>query len=471
VSFLAKPRKNWKYSDQREEIMVNTKEFSIRANFFRASVLFLPLCVGFVLCFGATTARATDPEQKVVVPFDFVSKFDDGRYGEMVGDMLWKKLSKQGRFIIPEAMSDVRDYCSNHSLKPSPDMDLNKMKQIVRGDFDAHIGIWGSVERAPGEEKEIYDLVIKCVDFSAKPEPKVIYEVKARTNSVSEIPHLYVKQMLDALYERKPGSKPGLDPIAEENWKKNPNLVVGGDFERGSHGIPKGWDKLCGEPREPIGRQVQWLAEQGNSGNRVIRFNLSKDVAEFTGLMYYSEYFAVQEGATYRFQCRWRSNGPAVKVFVKCYDDERSEFREENRLGSAGAGKNLRKGDYVGSETMRREVYRSQQNLKGPTNTWNTQTEDFTPQHVKYSPKWCRVMLYAYITAGVVEFDDVVVKQIVPASSSVQNKTRRHSKETKITLQEMEENERRSKELKEKEKQEAAKNEDAAEEPKDEENK
>ncbi len=444
---------------------MKTKAFWIRLSF-----PFLPLYACLFFCLLAVSARAADDDRKVVIPFDFVSKFDDGRYGEMVGDMLWKKLSRQGKFIIPEAMSDVRDYCTSHSLKPSPDMDLDKMKKIVQGDFDAQIGIWGSVERAPGEEKEIYDLVVKCVDFSAKPEPKVIYEVKARTNSVSEIPHLYVKQMLDALYERKPGVKAGPDPIAEENWKKNPNLLVG-DFESGIRGVPKTWDKLCGEPREPIGRQVQWMNEQGNSGNKVIRFNLTKDVAEFTGLMYYSEYFPVQEGATYRFQCRWRSNGPAVKVFVKCYDDEDSEYREEGKVGGAAGRKNLSKKDYVPGEKMRREVYRSQQNLKGPTNTWNTQTEDFTPQHVKYSPKWCRVMLYAYITAGVIEFDDVVVKEILPASPGEQAKTRRHSKESKITIKEMEDNERRSKELKDKQKQKAIKKSaDSDEEPKDEEN-
>ena len=444
---------------------MKTKAFWIRLSF-----PFLPLYACLFFCLLAVSARAADDDRKVVIPFDFVSKFDDGRYGEMVGDMLWKKLSKQGKFIIPEAMSDVRDYCTSHSLKPSPDMDLDKMKKIVQGDFDAQIGIWGSVERAPGEEKEIYDLVVKCVDFSAKPEPKVIYEVKARTNSVSEIPHLYVKQMLDALYERKPGVKAGPDPIAEENWKKNPNLLIG-DFESGIRGVPKTWDKLCGEPREPIGRQVQWMNEQGNSGNKVIRFNLTKDVAEFTGLMYYSEYFPVQEGATYRFQCRWRSNGPAVKVFVKCYDDEDSEYREEGKVGGAAGRKNLSKKDYVPGEKMRREVYRSQQNLKGPTNTWNTQTEDFTPQHVKYSPKWCRVMLYAYITAGVIEFDDVVVKEILPASPGEQAKTRRHSKESKITIREMEDNERRSKELKDKQKQKAIKKiADSDEEPKDEEN-
>ena len=44
-------------------------------------------------------------------------------------------------------MLDVRDYCTSHHLQPSPEMDLDKMKKIVQGDFDAQIGIWGSVER------------------------------------------------------------------------------------------------------------------------------------------------------------------------------------------------------------------------------------------------------------------------------------------------------------------------------------
>ena len=88
--------------------------------------------------------------RKIVIPFDFVSKFDDGRYGQMMGEMVWKKLSRQGGFIIPESMLDVRDYCASHKLKPSPETDLEKMKKIVAGRFRGQIGIWGSVERAPG---------------------------------------------------------------------------------------------------------------------------------------------------------------------------------------------------------------------------------------------------------------------------------------------------------------------------------
>ena len=52
--------------------------------------------------------------QKVVVPFDFESKFDEGRYGQMIGDMIWTKLHKQGGFIIPEAQQETRDWCERN---------------------------------------------------------------------------------------------------------------------------------------------------------------------------------------------------------------------------------------------------------------------------------------------------------------------------------------------------------------------
>ena len=155
--------------------------------------------------------------------------------------------------------------------------------------------------------------------------------------------------------------------------------------------MPAGWDKTAGQQRAPLGTEVRWTTEKNNPANRVARFVLDKNTAENAGVMYYSDYFPIEEGAKYRFQCRWRSDGPAVKVFVKCYD-------------------------YFPDEARRREVYRSQQNLQGPGNAWNTHAEDFTPRHSKYAPRWGRVMLYAYLKPGEVEFDDVIVKRIVPVS-------------------------------------------------------
>jgi hypothetical protein len=401
----------------------------------------------FLAVSSLPAADAPSPTKKVVIPFDFVSKFDEGRYGAIVGDLIWTKLQREGGFVIPESMLDVREYCTGHQLHPSPAMDLGQMKKIVCDDFGAQIGIWGSVERAAGAAGETYDVTLKCVDFSTDP-PMVIHQATARTNSVSEIPHLYVKNMLDALYSRSaPGSR-GSDSAAEENWSKKANLIDGGDFESASGGVPKGWENAAGQQREPLGRLVRWTAENGNSQNHVIRFTLDKDVAENEGLMYYSKPFPVEEGAKYRFQCRWRSTAPAVKVFIKCYDEIDTPYQGSQKSQASDSRYSGREGGLSGVD-RRREVYRSQQNLTGPMKTWNTHTEDFTPKHTKYSPKWGRVMLYAYIKPGVVDFDDVVVKQIVPPPSpGPQAKVRRNSSETRVTTEEMEANERRSEELK-----------------------
>ncbi len=374
-------------------------------------------------------ARAEDAQQ-VVIPFDFQSKFDNGRYGAMVGDMVWKMLQREKGFIIPDSMQDVRDVCQAKDLHLAPDTPLDQVKRIMRDDFDASIGIWGSLERVPGTTGDAYDLSIRCVDFSVEPQPKVIYEItNVRTKTVSEIPHLYVKQMLDKLYQRTPGAPAPADPTAEDNWAKNPNLIPGGDFETATAGVPKDWEARAGQLREPLGDLVRWLPEAGNSPNHVIRFSFPKNVGDNEGVMYYSKPFPVEAGATYRFQCRWRTNGPAVKVFIKCYDETGTKYASDSPTET--------------SPYERREVYRSQQNLKGPQKTWNTHTEDFTPRHTRYTPRWGRVMLYAYLGAGDVEFDDIIVKQILPASPGQHNKTPRHSMESRVTVEQMEQNERR----------------------------
>ena len=388
--------------------------------------------------------------RKVVIPFDFESKFDDGRYGSMLGDMFWKKLDREGGFLVPETMLDVRDVCKANHIKLGPATPLSTVKNAVTNDFDADIGIWGSVERVEGQEWDVYDLVIKCADFTSGPEPKMVYEVSARTKVVSEIPHLYGKQLLDKLYDRRPGGAAPVDLLAEENWKNNPSLVIG-DFQKGSGGVPEGWASVGGQHREPLGGLVRWVQEAGNPGNKVIRLAFDEEIGNSYGVMYYSDWFPVDEGAKYRFECRYRTNGPAVKVFIKCYAEMASKYKDSPAAGTSSS----RSGpdDYVPETAQRRECYRSQQNLKGPKNVWNTQTEDFTPKHTKYVPKWGRVMLYGYLGAGVVEFDDVVLKQIVPASPSETRKDPRHSMQSTVTLKDMRENEQRGREAAEKLKQ------------------
>jgi hypothetical protein len=392
---------------------------------------------------SARAADATKPK-KTVIPFDFTSVYDKGVLGGQMGDMCWKKLERQKGFVIPESMKDVRDFCEEKKFKASYDTPMDQMKRFIKEDFGGDIGIWGTVELAPGNAGEVYDLKIKCIDFSQDP-PKTIYDKSVTTNSAAEIPHLYVKEMLDALYDRKPGQTETSNPYAEDNWKNNPNLVKGGDFEHG-HGYPEGWEPLT--VRQDYYHYVSWTTEAGNGSNKVLRMDIPKEIAESTGVLYYSQFIKIQEGATYRFQCRYRTNGPSPKVFIKCYDEMPTVYKVRASY-AAGLSETGSLNNPGGTDKQYREVYRSQQNLKGPKGeAWNVQTEDFTPKHSKYSPKAARVMLYGYLTPGMIEWDDVVIKEVVPATTSAQVKQKRHSLETKVTIKEMEENVRRSDEEK-----------------------
>lgn len=382
-------------------------------HFARTVILFV-----FALAAASSNAQAqqakpsANAEPRTVIPFDFESKFDDGRYGQIIGDVIWKKVERRGGFVIPESMLDVRDWCQRNRLVPGPETPIQRMKEIVRKDFDGDIAIWGKVERVAGFETDVYDLWIYVFDFSTDP-PTELYHRNARTESVSEIPHVYVKEAIDRLYGETPAPARPPDPGIEERWEKAPNLVTG-NFDEGKNG-PSGW--------EQPGQHVTWTLDgESSSKNRIIRFSFPEDVAGTTGVLYYSDFFPVEEGATYRFQCRWRTTGSAAKVFIKCYDEMPSKYSRSTD-GSPGV--------------QRREVYRSQQNLKGQPATWNVHTEDFTPKHTQYTPRWGRIMLYAYWPAGTVEWDDVVVKQVVQPPANTKPKEQRPSLETKVRTKDL----------------------------------
>jgi hypothetical protein len=382
------------------------------------------IAMGLLLLFGSLplppACQAAEPPSddapRVVIPFDFESRFDEGRYGRMIGDMIWKKLDRQGGFVIPESMLDVRQWSESHRLIPNPETPLERMSQIVRQDFGGQIGIWGKVERVMGAEFDEYDLWITIADFSAD-KPRIVHQAKARTKTVSEIPHVYVQAALDRLYDRPESSaEVAANPLAERLWATGPNLVRG-DFEVATDKGPVAWDPL---PRYV--QRVPLASEQGRT-NHVLRFQFPEQIAATSGVLLYSDFFPVQENATYRFQCRWRTTGSAAKVFIKCYDELPTQFRDDQQPDAS---------------SQRREVYRSQQNLKGSPRLWNVHQEDFTPRHTQFTPRWGRVMLYAYWPEGAVDWDDVVVKQILPPPNDASAKQRRPSLETKVRSEEVE---------------------------------
>ena len=378
--------------------------------------------------------------QKRVVMFDFESLWDQNRasdYGGIMGNMFWMKLNREKGFIIPESMMDVRSICELNNIKPNPDTPMEQMKQWVTKTFNSDIGIWGKIERVDEDVMEIYDFWIKVVDFSVEP-PKVIYEVnRARTEAVAEVTGIYVRSAMDKLLDRK-GRTAKETAAMDALWEKNPNLMEGGDFEKVSGGIPAGWETRCAQHREPIGRLVKRVPDPDDPKNHYLHMEMDAGIAEGFGLMYYSKPFPIEETATYRISYRWRkTKGVRLIVFIKCYDTVDTAFKP-----TADA---LKEGftDKLGSQT--REVYRSQQNhWEGPYDTWVTHVQEFTPRHTRFSPKFGRVMVYGYHGAGNFDWDDFVLKKVKDQDlDELRAKVKRHSLDSKVTLKEMEENERR----------------------------
>ena len=115
-------------------------------------------------------------------------------------------------------------------------------------------------------------------------------------------------------------------------------------------------------------------------------------------MIYYSALFPIEEGATYRFSVRAKTAAPALKIFIKCYNEFPRKW---------------------GFDAQPREVYRAPLHVTVPEENprgWNTYTRDFVPYTGNRNhPRSCRVMLYAYLHAGVVHWDDVVIRKIKDA--------------------------------------------------------
>lgn len=354
---------------------------------------------------GQSTKAGLAAPRRVVIPFDFESRFDGGHYGQRIGELVWSKLRDMDHFILPESMQDVREACQRANEAPGIDTPLETVARIAHTEHGGDIAIWGKVERVAGMETDAYDLWIRIADVSAEP-PRVLYAKQVRTVTVSEIPHTYLRDALAELAGADAKRVIVSGQTLQQKTTIGPRLLSC-DFERGTS-APEGWS--------PLGANVSWRNDESSrNSNRFLRFSLPDDVAGTTGVLSYSKEFAVETGATYRLQCRWRSSGPALKVFVKCYGDV-SEADES----SSGSG-----------SPQTRELYRSQQNLRGAIGVWNFHTEEFTPRHTLFALRRGRVMLYAYWPAGTADWDDVEVVQVaaprLPAGGKVSKPSSKRS--------------------------------------------
>lgn len=346
-----------------------------------------------VLCVTSVPAAPESASGKpVLVALDFRSTYDDGKMGAKVAEVITGHARRSGKFQTYDFLS--RDEILGAlGFEAGPETSAEEVAKVGREGFGAKYVFWGEVRPA---RSGCY-IHFKIVDCTTEP-PRLVIDEERAADDVHKIPLIVDEVLRELTSTTAPVEAP--DPAAERAWKVNRNLLPNGSFEKGSD-HPEGWEELPDYAR--------WVANPDGPG-RCIKFDLDRERARSYGGLYYSDYVTLRPGATYRFQVRIKSLRPTPMVFLKGYDELPAKF---------------------GFPAERREVYRRPIHAEA-TGAWETYTTDFTPRSPTYTPRWLRAQLYAYgAEAGVIYFDDCILKEIKPPSTGGQKQggdVRRESK-------------------------------------------
>ncbi len=247
--------------------------------------------------------------EKVVIPFDFVSEFDNGRYGGMIGEMIVAKIRKEGRLATP--MRSRSRHLRENQIKITPQTPIEEIGRVLatvrRADRDL-----GELRKGAGQEWDVSDLTINAPTFPRVRSRRSSMRKRTSHANGHEIPHLYVKEMLDALHAARLASRRRRMPLPSRIGEQ-PDLVEGGDFEKALVG-PRWAGKTAAARRRgggggapSAGRAVDCRVRQSGQPGDPLHLRPGRrrwirgDVLQQT--------LPDRRGAKYRFQCRYRSTG------------------------------------------------------------------------------------------------------------------------------------------------------------------
>ncbi len=345
------------------------------------TLTWLPACAALV---GAASAAAPGEAEGVAFLPLTVTSEEEG-LGKKVHDMLRAKAKRLGAVVYDP--HSVRDVLAGRTVSlQTPPADLAR---LARQRFRADVAVVGHVA---GGEPYTVDLLAVYADA---PGPPGVFRRTYRAANHHEIPVEMARAVYDILglpHPKDPLRMLRQDPAVARRWKTAPNLVANPGFEvpdSGGSG-PARWQNV-----EP---QMAWTANPDGPG-KVIKYDMNKETAATYGLDFYSDWIPIEAGATYRFACRYKTLGPTPKIFLKGYH----AFPAEN-----------------GYPAQRRETYRRQVHPKGGKGEWHTVTADFIPSATRpeHTPTFLKVDLYAYWPAGVIYWDDVVLKKVRDAPAA-----------------------------------------------------
>ena len=354
---------------------------------------FAAVLTALLACAGSAVADAGAAPAKPKVAVFPIAGGSDAALRDRLAMSLRLKLDRQGAYepLDGFAMSDIA------SAAKSP-VDSSTAPAVVKdlaSDSGAVVLVWGDASRGGGG-----DVVrLKVLDLRDK-------DAAPRDYTTTITDGVEVRFAVEKVLESLPGvgafGHPNEESVrhdlaADAAFAKNPNLVPNGDFAQ-----PGRWNAIYQSEYYPVDVRdtlpetdkvciYRVPARGGEKAHNVLAMKLSKDCAENNGMACLSDPIEIDQGVKFRLHFRYKSDGPTLHVFVKGYT----------------TGKNL------AGEKADREIYRRQVPPSGGTNgRWVTVEDDLNPQHVHFPVKKLRIDLYAYLSAGTVQFDDVQLKAI-----------------------------------------------------------
>jgi hypothetical protein len=355
-------------------------------------VVCLALLIGLAAApaLGGTPAPAEEAKSAADVTFLVLPiTSDEEGLGDKVGEMLRFKAKRLGAVVF-----DPKSIAENlGSAKVSADMPPAKLADLAREKFKADLAVTGHVKG-----KGPYEVRLVAV-HAADPKNLGTFDRTYACSHHQVVPLEMAKAVYDILGLPQPEDPLRMlqgDAEVQRRWRDGPNLVKNPGFELtdATGKNPADWQALED--------QMAWVPNPDGAG-KVLKYDMNQATAETYGLDFYSDWIAIEPGATYRFSCRYKSLGPTPKVFLKGYF-----------LWPGGDG-------YA---PQWRESYRRQVHPSGPKSQWNSVTADFVPDAFKADQKPLRlkVDLYAYYPAGVIFWDDIVLKKVHDAPPKADGK-------------------------------------------------
>jgi len=344
------------------------------------------------------SSRAADPpadQPKPRIAFFPLSGDAKEELRERCGFSLRQKLNRTSQYEVIDGpkMFEIAAEAKDPITYATPADAVIELGKLA----DAQILVWGEMTNTDrGAQLRLQILDLRQKDSKPRSIEKLIKEPTDLRFASEEI--------LQTLPGVKPFEHPSEvavvnDAMAEELWKKNPNLVKNGDFSAAG-----AWDAIYQSekyavaisPSLPAIDKVniyQMPAEKGAKPNNVLAMNLSRACAENNGLACLSNAIPIKPETRYRLSFRYKSDGPTLHVFVKGYTQ----------------------GEGITGKKAEREIYRRQVPPSGATKgEWVTIVDDLNPQHSAFEVQYLRIDLYAYLSPGQVLFDDVVLKAVGP---------------------------------------------------------